>query len=177
MISSTVAFTGLRSQKLPFGTNENHPDCIKLNNVIRLYIIKFIEQKKACRFITGMAMGADQICAKIVIDLKAKYDIKLEAAIPCIDQDSRWPQSYKDEYKSILARCDNRHYVSTDRYTSDCMNRRNQYLISQADYLLATWDGSTGGTSNTINYALQKKIPVVIINPITFKATWGNGNS
>lgn len=173
----TVAFTGLRSKKLPFGTNESHPDCLRLKEVVSKYVYKLAKEKNARHFISGMAMGVDQICAQIVLEIKQQYnDITLEAAIPCYAQDKMWPQKYKDNYKIILSLCDECHYVSTSPYFDGCMMQRNNYMVAKADYLLAVSDGSPGGTNTTINSAWKKGIPIIIIDPKTFSVKWGKRN-
>jgi len=112
-----------------------------------------------------------------VIELKKQYEgITLEAAIPCCDQDKRWPQKYQNEYKRLLALCDKRLFVSERPYFDGCMAKRNNYMVSRADYLLAIWDGSSGGTCSTVNSALRKGIPIIIIDPITLAVKWGRGN-
>lgn len=178
MTFGTVAFTGLRSKKLPFGTDESHADCLQLQKLVSKYVDRLIREKDARHFISGMAMGADQICARVVLDFKKRHeDITLEAAIPCYGQDKKWPQKYKDEYNRILSLCDEHHHVSDGPYFEGCMNRRNKYMVSKADYLIAIWDGSTGGTSSTVKSAWQKGIPIIIIDPITFAVKWGWRNS
>lgn len=174
MLYRTVAFTGLRLKKLPFGTDEDHADCLRLKELITKYVVKLITEKNARHFVSGMAMGVDQICAQIVIGLKQQHeDITLEAAIPCCDQDKMWPQKYKGEYKRLLSLCDERQHVSTRPYFDGCMNQRNNYMVGKADYLLAVSDGSPGGTSSTISSAWRKGIPIIIINPVTFAVKWG----
>lgn len=171
---STVAFTGLRSKKLSFGTNESHADCLRLKELILKNVDRLIREKNARHFISGMAMGADQICSQIVIELKKQHNnITLEAAIPCSNQDKLWPQKYKDEYKRLLLLCDECHHVSTRPYFDGCMIQRNNYMVEKADYLISIWDGSTGGTSSTVKSAWQKGIPVIIIDPLTFTVKWG----
>lgn len=53
------------------------------------------------------------------------------------------------------------------RYTPDCMHKRNRYMVDQADYIIAVWNGKPSGTGKTVQYAQQQGKPVRVINPIT----------
>jgi len=161
----TLAFTGLRPHKLPFGTNEGHPACLSLKLSIHERLIGLIENENVRHMISGMAMGIDMICAEIVLELKNIYpDVTLEAAIPCRGQDLLWPQKYRVRYAQILERCDG-IYVVSEEYTDDCMERRNKYMVDKCDLLLAVWNGKPGGTGNTIGYAKKKNKPIIVIDP------------
>lgn len=68
--NGVCCFTGHRPMKLPFGADESHPKCNQLKIILRAEIECLITEHRVCRFITGMALGIDQICAEIVLDLK-----------------------------------------------------------------------------------------------------------
>ena len=36
------------------------------------------------------------------------------------------------------------------RYTPDCMHKRNRYMVDQADYIIAVWNGKPSGTGKTV---------------------------
>lgn len=56
--------------------------------------------------------------------------------------------------------------VIESRYTDDCLKRRNWYMVSQAEAMLACYDGtSDGGTHMTMVQALRQNIPVWVITP------------
>ena len=161
----TLAFTGLRPHKLPWGFKEDHPACLALKTAIHGRLIQLIKEENVRHMISGMAMGIDMICAEIVLDLKARYpDITLEAAIPCRDQDLLWPQKARDRYHCILSRCDSVHIVS-EAYTDDCMMKRNQYMVHKSDFILAVWDGKPGGTGNTVKYAQKRHKQIIVMDP------------
>ena len=47
------------------------------------------------------------------------------------------------------------------------MHKRNRYMVDQADYIIAVWNGKPSGTGKTVQYAQQQGKPVRVINPIT----------
>jgi uncharacterized phage-like protein YoqJ len=63
-------------------------------------------------------------------------------------------------------KCD-KETLLQQRYTPDCMHKRNRYMVDQADYIIAVWNGKPSGTGKTVQYAQQQGKPVRVINPIT----------
>jgi uncharacterized phage-like protein YoqJ len=41
------------------------------------------------------------------------------------------------------------------------MMRRNRYMVDKADLLIACFDGQSGGTLNTLRYAVRKNVRIV----------------
>lgn len=159
-------FTGHRPQHLPFGFLEYDPRCIALKKVLRSEITRLIEQG-VTHFISGMAIGVDMYAAEIVIGLKNVYsNITLEGVLPCKSQAQKWSKSLQQRHAEILFQCD-KHTCLQESYTPDCMQKRNQYIVNQADVILAVWDGRGGGTANTVKYALSQNKPVRVIHPQT----------
>ena len=158
-------FTGLRPQKLNFKEDS------KKHNIImsrcEKYIIQLIEGYNVTNFISGMALGWDIWCAEEILKLRDRYSsISLECAIPCLGQDKYWSESDKHRYVEILSKADNIIQMQ-EKYTSDCMIKRNLYMVDKSLYVFALWDRQVGGTASTIKYALEKERRIIIINPIT----------
>jgi len=165
MEGKTCAFTGHRPHKLPFGYNEDDPRCKQLKKVLLCRIRELVEKEGVLHFITGMALGVDMYAAEAVLSLKKKdARLTLEAAVPCADQAARWSEEMRRRYAHLLSGCDK---VTTlqESYTMGCMERRNRYMVEQADFLVAVWDGSPGGTANTIRYARSMGRSIFVIDP------------
>lgn len=163
----TAAFTGHRSQKLPFGFNETLPSALKLRAAIRAEI----EYAVLCGymfFLTGMALGTDMIAAEEVLSLKKELypHIELIAALPCRGQSDSWPLSNRTRYDNILKRCSKVVYVNDRPYFNGCMQARNRYLIDHSTLLIAVYDGKPGGTGSTVSMARKKGHAMVIIDPV-----------
>ncbi len=169
MNTKKSAFTGHKSQNLPFGFNETDERCIALKQLLRNEIISLIETKDVTHFITGMAIGVDMYAAEIILGLKASYpDITLESAIPCETQTEKWTEEQRDRYYDIAAKCDKETMIQ-HQYTADCMLKRNRYMLDQADFIIAVWDGRPSGTGKMVQYAWEQDKPIVIIDPKTLK--------
>ena len=116
-------------------------------------------------FWSGMALGFDLAAAEAVLALRERRpDVTLEAAIPCEEQDRRWTHGLSERYDRLLAECDSRTLVSR-AYTPECMMRRNRYMVDNAGTVLAVFNGSPGGTFNTLRYAVGLGRKIVEIEP------------
>ncbi len=163
-----IAFTGHRPNKLN-GYNKN--DNIELINTIEKALIPLINDGYTT-FITGMALGVDQWAADVVLKLRKQYFLKLVAAIPCIGQEKFWPHDSQVEYRRILSKCDEIYNVSNKPYEPKCMQRRNEFMVYNADLIVAVWDGTFGGTGNCVKYAMKKCKPILVINPTTLEYSY-----
>lgn len=161
----TICFSGHRAQKLPWGFNENDPRCIIMKKQLKEVIEQAILDGYY-RFITGMALGFDMICAEIVLELKKKYKhIILIGALPCKNQDCKWPITEQKRYGSLLKKLDITRCIYDTYIGRECMLERNRYMINNSSMLIALFNGQNGGTKSTIEYAKTQGLKVVVIEP------------
>lgn len=169
---TTCCFTGHRPQKLPFKFDEQHPDCVRLKELLRQELVRLITEAGVTHFITGMSLGIDQICAELVLELKKEYpDVTLECAIPYEEQAINWTVSQRERYYDIVADSDNATQIQV-AHTKDCMAKRNRYMVDRSSYVLAVWDG-TGrrGSGQIVRYARKHGRIITIVHPVTLKIT------
>lgn len=154
-----IAITGHRPNKL----GNDYDLTSELIRRIRLEIYDILRNKKATELITGMALGIDTLFAQIAID----YCFPFIAALPCKNQQSKWPERSRITYNKIIndPLCTVK-YITDSEYTPRCMQIRNEWMVDNCDLLIAVWNGSTGGTMNCINYAITKNKEIIYINPI-----------
>lgn len=158
----TCCFTGHRPGKLPWRYNESDPDCASLKARIA-DAVEAVFQSGVRHFICGMALGCDMYFAEAVAALRAEHpDITLEAAVPYSGQSDGWSRADAGRYDRLIAECDLRTVVSP-RYTSDCMQRRNEYMVDASSVIIAVYDGCSGGTLNTLRYALAQGLEIIQI--------------
>lgn len=139
----TCCFTGHRPQKLEYC--KNSIQCDELNGKLEELIKNLIEKEGATHFISGVALGVDTYPANIVLNLKSQYTgITLECAIPCETQAVKCNERDRDIYYDVLAKCDKETLLQKN-YTSDCMQKRNEYMVDNSDYVIAVWNGKPSG--------------------------------
>lgn len=164
----TCCFTGHRPKALPWRHDENDLRCVSFKSKVKFTVENLIVGDGYNRFISGMAMGADMICAEIVLSLKALYPyIKLECAVPNYAFTESWQPDHVRKYSGILTRADEIKFVSDSRiYSKRDLMKRNIYMIDSSELLIAVYiDGESGGTKNTIDYAKYKNKKIIIIEP------------
>ena len=120
-----------------------------------------------------MAQGPDIWCAELVLDLRRAYtntEIKLIAVLPFEGQADRWHEEYRERYFNILA-CADDVVTLQMHHTKACLQKRNRYLVDSSAHMIAVYNGLKGGTQFTVDYAVQKGLDIVILNPNTLERT------
>lgn len=113
-------------------------------------------------FYCGMALGFDMMAAEVVLSLKGSLTgIRLTAVIPFKGQSDRWRYGEQERYSHILGMADEVVCLS-DRYFDGCLLRRNDYLLSHSNGVIAYFDGKPrGGTFYTCREARRQGLDVI----------------
>lgn len=159
----TCCFTGHRPDKLPWGTDERDPRCAALKKSMAREL-EGLYRRGYRHFISGMARGADLYFAEAALELREKYpEVTVEGAVPCQSQASRWPEKERTRWRDVLDRCDLETMVQQN-YDRWCMHRRDRYMVDRSAAILAVFDGTPGGTMYTLNYAMDKKLEILLLD-------------
>lgn len=146
-------FTGHRPNKLDYSENEIKPLLeTAIDNAISDGYVTFI---------TGMAEGVDIWAAEIVLEKKKENkDLHLICAVPHPGFEKRRSQYEKERYEYIIKNAD---YVTTisDNYYRACYQKRNIWMVDRSSRVISVYNGKSGGTQNTINYAIKRGIEVI----------------
>lgn len=157
---SACSFTGHRPGKLPWKYEERDPRCLALKARMS-DVVEDAYHEGYRHFLCGMAMGCDFYFCECVLALRISHsDVTVEAVIPCPAQADAWPADQQERYRRLVADCDYETLVS-EKYTPDCMRRRNRYLVDHASLLISAYDGTAGGTQYTIQYAMRRGLDIV----------------
>ncbi|MCH5157436.1 MAG: DUF1273 family protein [Clostridiales bacterium] len=163
--SKTACFTGHRSQKLPWKFNEEDDRYLAIKKTLRKEIEKAI-QGGYTTFLCGMALGFDMLCAETVLNLKKQYNhIKIIGALPCKNQDELWSPNEKNRYRQLLGKLDGIRCIYDKYIGNECMIERNKYMVNNSSLMIALYNGCSGGTKATIEYAKKQKLQIVTIKP------------
>lgn len=172
-MGKSLCFTGHRPDKLG-GFNGERAENIqkplfqRMKNVIISAINNGFDT-----FITGGALGVDQLAALAVINLKGTHKhIKLIIAKPFPSQGSKWPLKSQERLENLCINADEVVNVSNDPYSREKMMVRNEWMVNHSDVVIAFWNGGNGGTGNCVRYARSKFKPILIINPYTLVEKW-----
>lgn len=163
-INKTACFTGHRPNKLKgYDPKDNRDLLWEIYKKIEIHI----EDKGVTTFISGMALGVDMWAARMILYAKRNGypDIKLICAVPCKNHSSKWNAESQKIWQRIIDAADEVVYVSEEDYKPYLMQKRNEWMVDKADYVIAVWDGSNGGTGNCIKYAQKKNKEIAIVKP------------
>ncbi len=113
-------------------------------------------------FISGFALGIDLMAAQLVQSLKCNLPgISLTAAIPFEGQAERYNIYDKRVYRRLLKLAD-KVIVLSDCYYPRCFLDRDEFMVENASYLIAYYDGrEKGGTYYTVKKARARGIPII----------------
>lgn len=112
-------------------------------------------------FLAGGARGFDTIAADAVLYLRdtMDYPITLKLLLPSPRQSERWPTADRERYEIILDRADDKEFVS-DTNDAAAMHKRDRALVDNADCCICYLKKTRSGTLYTVNYAIDRGIPV-----------------
>lgn len=173
-----ICATGHRSDKLGCGKGDDWSSKSPKLQPVRKQIEKKLRSildfeimggQKCFELISGMALGVDQLFFSVGYQLRKEYaaqgiKVVLTAAVPCLEQDGIWKDDCKISYAAMLKTADKKVRISNKKFANDkgCMQRRNCFIVNNADMVLAYHNGSEGGTKNCVDYA--KSQGAVIVN-------------
>lgn len=159
-----IAVTGHRPTRLKGGYNLESKDNQALKQELKDLIIAHKVDGEVLHGISGMALGVDTLFAEAILDLK-QDDVDgyiLECAIPCLNQEKTWNSKDQQWYHTILSFADIITQVSYMPYKPWLMMKRNEYMVDNADMVIAVWDGKeTGGTYKAVLYAKKLNKPII----------------
>ena len=169
-----ICFTGHRKIN---GQYEPSPDW----NAVFIKTVEVViglTQKGYTTFVSGGALGFDQVAARAVVYLKESgYPLKLVFALPYEDFDSKWPEASKVRLSTLLKAADDILTISEPGYAVWKLHARNEWMVDFSKAVVALYLPPTpGGTLNCINYAIKITRPLLYINPITLNVSdFGEG--
>jgi hypothetical protein len=117
---------------------------------------------------TSLAIGADQLFAQILHDKHVPYT----AVLPCreIEKTFHTP-AHLENYRRLLknaAAVETLEFIEPEEKAFFEAGKR---VVELSELVIAVWNGQPakglGGTADAVKYALDRKKPVVHINPIT----------
>ncbi|MEG2378312.1 MAG: SLOG family protein [Clostridia bacterium] len=174
MQGNTCFITGHRPHRFKFGHNENDKLCIKIKNILKAQILRQYTENNVQKFWVGGAIGADCWAGEIILELKKQNDyrdIELFAALPFPAYNEKFDKKEKARWRDILNGCTDSVTVC-ESYSMNAYRRRNYYMVDRSQYGIAVYDNDNAGRSGTgmtVNYAVKKKLSIILIHPDTAK--------
>ncbi|GAV11396.1 SLOG family protein [Paenibacillus sp. NAIST15-1] len=174
----TCGFTGHRPSKLGGCYSLKHPESLRIVETLKPILEQLINEEGIRQFISGGAIGFDQIAFWTVQSLKKQYpELVNIVAVPFKNQPCKWTDKETLHwYNKMLQVADEVIYVDTlDKYSVDGtkveeyhvakMQKRNEFMVDKSRVMIACYDGSRGGTGNCVAYLTKKGKTLYQINP------------
>jgi uncharacterized phage-like protein YoqJ len=122
-------------------------------------------QSGSKNFLNGMAWGFDLMAAQIILNLKKHYPhIKLISVLPCAPhfQTKKWSGEGRKVYYDVLRQADEAITLS-EEYHSQCMLKRNDFMVKHSQCCVCYLTKQTGGTAYTVRRAREKRLEIINI--------------
>lgn len=147
----TIAVTGHRPHHLPPGAAR----------YIAAELNDLANRHPGATWLTGGAVGTDQIAAQVLLDRGERLELVLP--FPPAVLAARWSGRYQSILRDHIDRAAAVHILHP-RYSQTGYRDRNQRLVDGADFLVAAWNGRPGsGTAMTVRMAGDRRLPVIVI--------------
>ena len=158
---TVAAITGHRPEKIP-----------DINAVVD-ELKRAYHELGVTHVIQGMAAGVDLASAYAAWVSQIPYT----CAKPWAGHTPRVQD--KEMYDKVLKHAQSVVDVSPEmNYTGPWLYQtRNIWMVDSANILISVWDGSNGGTANSVRYAFEEGRYVYNINPKTMEKEWLNSTS
>lgn len=160
-----VGVAGHRPDKLDVVGYPSHSSTNPLRHWIRAQLRARLLVLRPLYTISGMAQGVDWDFVEVSIEL----GIPFIAAVPFAGQEDRWPLAARQRYRALLRQAYEVYVISEGGYSRDAMMVRNAWVVEHINELVAVWNGTEGGTSNTVHYALRIGRDITHIDPRDFR--------
>jgi uncharacterized phage-like protein YoqJ len=145
-LTKVVTISGYKSHELGI-FKKDHDSVTYIKAAIRKEIISLLDDGLEWILISGQ-MGVELWAAEVVFDLQGEYpQLQLAVLTPFLDQESKWSDTNKEWYESVLIQADFVDAISKKPYEKPWQFRlKNQYFIEKSNALLLLYDTEKDGS-------------------------------
>ena len=152
-----VCFSGHRPEKLPTGAPLRMMQSL-LYSEIRTAILD-----GADTFYAGTARGVDLWAAEMVLHFRRQFPgLKLICVLPYAQQGAHLSGTARYRFKTVLNAAEQVVCIC-ESYQKDCFARRNRYMVSHSQRLIALVADMHSGTGQTIRLAKQAGLDLRVL--------------
>ncbi|GGP62386.1 hypothetical protein [Saccharothrix coeruleofusca] len=142
------------------------PDCV---DVVKAAIREVLETEASGGSplvgVTCLAPGADQLFARVVLELGGR----VEVVLPAMDYRDRLKPERVAEYDELLAQAHVVSILPNELSGRHAYVMANERMLASVELLVAVWDGQPaggrGGTGDVVEHARASGVPVVVVWP------------
>ncbi len=124
------------------------------------------EQDDSLVGVTCLARGADQIFARVVLDLDGKVEVILPAANY---REHKVKPDNAAEFDDLVGKADSVETLPFQKSNIEAYITASEKVLDLIDKLVAVWDGGPsggyGGTADVVEAARERGLPVTVVWP------------
>lgn len=126
------------------------------------------EQPRPVVGVTSLAAGADQVFARLILELGGD----LYVVVPFAGYERSFQEQHgREEYKRLLGRATEFETLPPQATDEESYFAAGKRVVDLSEVMLAVWNGEEaaglGGTGDVVAYALAHRTRVIHINPVT----------
>lgn len=162
--NQSACFSGYRPKKFKFPLLDGDQNYEKLKSDLKFVINDLIENK-INTFYIGLAEGFDIISGEILLECQS--EIKEKINIVCVSPFENFIDSFDEDWKfranNLIKKSDRVKFISPN-YKRGIFYKRNRYMVDNSSILICYYDGKSGGTKYTIDYAKAENLNIINIH-------------
>ena len=116
--------------------------------------------------VTSLAIGADQLVARCVLDRGGQ----IHAVLPFADIERSFSPDTLPSYWELVSRASSVEIIPPCETDEDAYLAAGERVVDLSEIVIAVWDGmparGKGGTADTVRYAKFRGLPIVHINTL-----------
>jgi hypothetical protein len=116
--------------------------------------------------VTCLARGADQVFARVVLDIGGEVEVVLPAADY---RERKVKQENRTEFETLIGKAARVQVLPFETSNRDAYMAASETVLSGVDVLVAVWDGEPsgghGGTGEVVEAARRLGLPVTVVWP------------
>jgi hypothetical protein len=117
--------------------------------------------------ITSLAIGADQLLARLVVQKGGK----IHAVLPFADIERSFSAGDLPAYRELIANAVKTDVLNTPGTDEDAFLAAGRRVVELSDILMAVWNRlpaeGKGGTADIVAYAKSQRKPLIVIDPVS----------
>ena len=139
--------------KITFCGHSNFSFDNTVKEKLKELLLQEIRKNPACKFYLGGYGDFDSLCLNILKEIKANFPtIELLFITPYLNDNYSKLETAKLYYDGII-------YPPLENVPRRfCISKRNEWMVNEADFVIAFVKYSWGGAAKTLEYAKRKKI-------------------
>ncbi|MCS7481485.1 hypothetical protein ACFFQW_25665 [Umezawaea endophytica] len=144
------------------------PECVDaVHKAIREILVEETAGRSSLIGVTCLAPGADQLFARVVLELGGK----VEVVLPAMDYRAKLKPERVAAYDELIAKADIVSVLPFMLSGRQAYVAANERMLASVELLVAVWDGQPaggkGGTGDVVEHARASGVPVVVVWPGT----------